>query len=546
MFRVIIADDEPKVLLLIKNLIQWDELGLELVATASDGLSALDLINAERPDVVITDIRMPGYDGIELIDRAKQTNPETDFIIVSGYRHFEYAQKAIRFGVEDYLLKPLKAVEINQTLRKMVKKYAEREATKQRDAVYSERARDDAKRHREDFVARLLADDDAAPFPHEAGAAGSTLERINREFDLGFVPDLFQGLVVKADVHYASINANVRRLLAEKTQAALAGALAGKAHAHALHATPRGIYGVVNFGDAHLKPLRRALLAVIDKLQAQGELFDRIKVTVGLGRATRDLLTLRDSLHDAETAVADRLLLGAGRIIEKLPDPDVGDVVTRVLNPGLRQRLLACVEIVDAGETCRVIGEVGDRVANDGAMSGRGVLAVADECLQILRFALKSQNAVDEPIEAMLADTEDKLGFCASRAEVFELLGERAGALVEHVAARRRRESNRPVREVQRYIQANYAAPVSLESVSQRAGFNPTYFSVLFKKETGLNFLEYLTDVRIREAKRLLADPAKTIADIAADVGYGDVKHFSRVFTRLTGIHPSKYRKLYY
>jgi two-component system response regulator YesN len=77
-------------------------------------------------------------------------------------------------------------------------------------------------------------------------------------------------------------------------------------------------------------------------------------------------------------------------------------------------------------------------------------------------------------------------------------------------------------------------------------GFNPTYFSVVFKKETGMNFLEYLTDVRIREAKRLLSDPRKTIADVALEVGYNDVKHFSRVFTRSTGLHPSKYRKLYY
>ena len=108
MCRVIIADDEPKVLLLIKNLIQWEELGLELVATANDGISALEMIEELHPDIVITDIRMPGYDGIELIEKAKALDPRIDFIIISGYRHFNYAQKAIRFGVEDYLLKPLK------------------------------------------------------------------------------------------------------------------------------------------------------------------------------------------------------------------------------------------------------------------------------------------------------------------------------------------------------------------------------------------------------------------------------------------------------
>lgn len=78
-------------------MIQWDELGLELVAVANDGIAALAMIEEFQPDIVITDIRMPGYDGIELIGKAKEINPRIDFVIISGYRHFDYAQKAIRF-----------------------------------------------------------------------------------------------------------------------------------------------------------------------------------------------------------------------------------------------------------------------------------------------------------------------------------------------------------------------------------------------------------------------------------------------------------------
>ena len=172
MCRVIIADDEPKVLLLIRNLIQWEELGLELVATANDGISALDLIEELHPDIVITDIRMPGYDGIELIEKAKALDPRIDFIIISGYRHFNYAQKAIRFGVEDYLLKPLKALEINQTLRKMTEKYKERDKAKQREEQYSARIEDDAKKRQEQFIASLLAE-------KSDGAAPATVDSVN-------------------------------------------------------------------------------------------------------------------------------------------------------------------------------------------------------------------------------------------------------------------------------------------------------------------------------------------------------------------------------
>ena len=100
---------------------------------------------------------------------------------------------------------------------------------------------------------------------------------------------------------------------------------------------------------------------------------------------------------------------------------------------------------------------------------------------------------------------------------------------------------------MQKYIQDNFRNAISLESVSQKAGFNATYFSLLFKKETGMNFLEYLTE-SAHQGKRncLLADPRKAIADVAEEVGYSDVKHFSKLFTRSTGLHPSKFRKLYY
>jgi len=126
------------------------------------------------------------------------------------------------------------------------------------------------------------------------------------------------------------------------------------------------------------------------------------------------------------------------------------------------------------------------------------------------------------------------------------LLGSYASSLITHVAARRKSENSKPIREAQKYIQENFGSAISLESISQKAGFNATYFSLLFKKETGMNFLEYLTDVRIKEGKLMLADPRKSIADVAEAVGYSDVKHFSKLFTRSTGIHPSKFRKLYY
>jgi len=539
MCRVIIADDEPKVLLLIRSLIQWEELGLELVATANDGISALEMIAELHPDIVITDIRMPGYDGIELIEKAKELDPHIDFIIISGYRHFNYAQKAIRFGVEDYLLKPLKALEINQTLRKMTEKYKERDRAKQREEQYSARIEDDAKKRQEQFIASLLAEKSESPIP-------ATLDSVNEAFGLDFKADAFQSFIVKTDVYYASLNPNVRKLLMEKSLGVIKDALKGKCHACLLHPTEHGIYGLVNFSEEQKKALRKSMMAIIDALQSQSELFDRIKVTIGLGRQSDAIGDMAASLREADYAVANRLVYGAGRIIDRTSGQETVEIVRQIISAPVRASLLRAVEILDDAEVRGVFEAVADQVASHEGMTGKAIAALCEECVQILRFGLKSQNSVDDWAEEKQADFFEKFGMCNAQKDVFQLLSAYASNLITHVAERRKGENSKPIREVQKFIQDNFRSAISLESVSQKAGFNATYFSLLFKKETGMNFLEYLTEVRIKEAKLLLSDPRKAIADVAEEVGYSDVKHFSRLFTRSTGLHPSKFRKLYY
>ena len=119
MLKVVLADDENKILLLLQKLIDWERLGYQIVGTANDGLRALELVREKRPHLLITDVRMPGCSGIELIQRAKELQSDLHFIIISGYRKFEYAQNALKYGVEDYLLKPLKQEDLTGILLRL-------------------------------------------------------------------------------------------------------------------------------------------------------------------------------------------------------------------------------------------------------------------------------------------------------------------------------------------------------------------------------------------------------------------------------------------
>ena len=119
MISVLIADDELAVCQLVNHLIDWDGLQMERLDYASNGLEALDMIEKHRPDIVITDIRMPGLSGLELIRKTREQNIPVSFIIISGYREFEFARQAIQYGVEDYLLKPIQEKELNSLLYRL-------------------------------------------------------------------------------------------------------------------------------------------------------------------------------------------------------------------------------------------------------------------------------------------------------------------------------------------------------------------------------------------------------------------------------------------
>ena len=160
MLRVVLADDENKVLLLLQKLIDWEQLGYEIVGTASDGLRALELVREKQPHLLITDVRMPGCSGIELIQRAKDLQPDLHFIIISGYRKFEYAQNALKYGVEDYLLKPLKQEELTGILLRLSDKLGKEAALEFQLKKSGERQQEqlmealaDAAEHQQPFMA---------------------------------------------------------------------------------------------------------------------------------------------------------------------------------------------------------------------------------------------------------------------------------------------------------------------------------------------------------------------------------------------------------
>lgn len=537
MYRVVIADDEPKVSMLIKTLIDWEKLGLELVGIANDGISALEIIETVKPHIVITDIRMPGYDGIELIERAKALDAQIDFIIISGYRHFEYAQKAIKFGVEDYLLKPLKAAEINATLAKMTEQYSVRDAEKQYKEQTQLRFDLDAKKLSDQFFQKIL----------KMGVEGDLFidTSLLQEYHFETISGETMAFVVKPDLCGSIENKSLNKLLMEKCEKSILMHLNSCCVNKMVYQSDFKTYVIVNYDESDKKKIRKALLGIIDEIQSLNDLFERIKMTIGVG-TTHLAEALPKGFIEAERACENRLVAGPGKIIDFMPYMNPNFIENKGLTFDLRKQMMTAIEILDEEKVAEAIGEVKKRTLHTEDICGFLILETIEACIQAFNFGMKNQYGIDEWMNESQRLFREKLKMCNRGHEAFDGLIQYVKENIEHITRVKKSENNKPIRDVQKYIQMNFASNITLEYVSQMVGFNATYFSSLFKKETGINFLEFLTEVRVNEAKRLLADSKKSVADVAYEVGYSDVKHFSKVFSKVAGIHPSKYRKLYY
>lgn len=187
--KVMIADDEERICKLIEALIDCDALQMEVAGVAHNGLEACELVKNLRPDILITDIRMPGYSGLELIEKVKESEENLEIIIISGYAHFAYAQTAIKFGVGDYLLKPINKEELTSTLQKLGERIRDRRRLAEDQQRIQQKSEADIRLFRMNLINRLM----------EGSTWKPSLEELREKYYLHVEEGVFQGFLIKVD-----------------------------------------------------------------------------------------------------------------------------------------------------------------------------------------------------------------------------------------------------------------------------------------------------------------------------------------------------------
>lgn len=517
MYNVLLVDDEPIILEGISSIIDWGRHGTTLAGTARNGIEAARFIDEHEPDIVITDIRMPGMDGLQLIEKVKQERPGIAFILLSGFSEFEYARGAMRHGVAHYLVKPCNENAISSALEEIVREL-------------------DSQRARSAFMDRLQHEC-ATMLPH---AKEQLLKEMvtNKTYgprDWDSFTRLFRIPLTLG---------KVRLVLFQ---------LEGSFEYEHLFAVKNIAEDVLDSGTLLLGTTigERVLLLVteppseaelLEKVEKTREIFlgyYRIDMTISLSEAG-DMTEARKLYHDTLECLAHRFYLGEGSLITSR------DVVRSPRSAGIdleseAERILL---LVKAGRLQEV--KAGIRQWFDTLSEARLDIAVTQSYvipfyLSIIRLAVPGEVGAYMKRLTLL----EKLDTLPA---LHELVDAAAEHITRHYYESNLKQHSAVIHKVLDIIQSNLGNPqLTLNWVAKEMLYmNADYLGKLFKKELGMKFSGYVVNLRLEAAVKLMneSDDIK-VFEVADRLGYGDnPQYFSQVFKKYIGCAPSEYKRV--
>lgn len=528
MLKVIIADDEERICQLIQALIDWDSYSMEIAGIAHNGIEACELVEKMEPDILITDIRMPGCSGLELIERVKQRAENMEIIVISGYAHFEYAQQAIRFGVGDYLLKPINKAELTATLVKLKERISEKKEQEQDKRQQQRQAEQNARRLRETLVAVLENEE----------VSGPSIEELAGKYSLQVVPGLFQAICLKMDYDRNALSASSVAAVMEKVKEVLERGLKDRCADMVLKVENSVCTGFLNYEKKQQDGIRRTLKSCLNQMESQKVLFGTGVFSMSAGKACQDPAELGQSMKDALNLVQDRIVKGTGRLLERPGEPSALKD-SNIMEKYIRE-ITQAIELMSAERADGAVDILAQEIHGIKDVRGYEIFELVYSAADILAARLQIEDSARKREEF-----HQECDQCSSVDELLTCLKEFQKKYIADMTKRRENDAIRPIRNAKQYIQAHYSEPITQEEVSSEVGLSAAYFSVLFKKTEGEGFAKYLIKVRMEQAKVLLRETNISVGEICRKVGYNDLKHFTHTFEKFSGVKPAIYRKLY-
>nr|WP_302647698.1 response regulator [uncultured Dysosmobacter sp.] len=520
LYRVLLVDDEEDIREGISRKMDWLGLGFSLVGEAANGQDALELAESLRPDVILTDIKMPFMDGLELCRILTDRLPAARFVVFSGFDAFEYAKQAIQMNVVEYILKPINADELSAVLRRL-KDQLDRERAERRNVeLLRSRYTENLPILRELFYANLL-DGRIEPGTERDRAAHLDIDLQGEEWVVGLA-------YIGSDRRDALSTLSIQNLLEETLTA------------------DRCKLSLYNDWVAVIVSLTESftiydLIHVLDRVCTLAASYLGLTLTVGVGAPCKELSGMARSAAEARTALEYRSMVGRGQVIYIGDlEPDGGQVLT--FEEADERALTAAVRLGSEQEVRDAAATLAGKIREANPSAGQYNLFLMELVTHLIKMIRRSGVGMEEvfgtgfslPVQkSALPRLEELEDWCA----------ERYLRLWTLIRRRQTDSAGQTVETAKEYIRQHYAeSDLSVEKLCTYLHLSSTYFSTLFKRETGTSFTAYVTTVRMEAAAEAIRSTEEKTYLIAQRCGYEDPNYFSYVFKRHFGVTPTKYR----
>lgn len=531
MLKVFLVEDEFVVREGIKNNIDWKSHGYEFCGEASDGELAFPMIQKIKPDIVITDIRMPFMDGLALSRLIKKELPWTEIIILTGYEEFEYAKEGIKIGIAEYLSKPINGEDLIKEVDAVAVKIEQKRQDRRIREMYVKEMEESFLRERKNLFHYLVAGNKSAAELLEIA------EKVR--IDLSSMWYNIVLLKMQSTHHAYDEYSNILLEIEEK--------LSGIEEESHLLIFDRNLEGQALLFKADSKEMLETIqnnyLNEMKKILAS---YEHIRYFGAIGTPVTRLMELPFSFERASHAFAHRYLVKESCILdsENMEQPafleqesyNISNVDPKQMDRGKIREFL---KFGSKEETVYFIEEFFKGIgANAMKSSVFRQYITMDVYFCIVDFLEGLQISKDEiePFDVTSASLQNK----ESAINYITKIIKKAVELREKKANNRYEDI---VNEVMRYLEKNYAdEELSLNLLAAHVNFSPNHLSMVFSQQTGQAFIKYLTDYRMNKAKELLRCTGKRSSEISIEVGYKDPHYFSYLFKKTQGMTPTQYR----
>ncbi|WP_169736187.1 response regulator [Caldanaerobius polysaccharolyticus] len=529
MFKLLIVDDEEIVRDGLLNLIDWNKVGVLISGAAANGLEALDIYEKKGADIVLTDIRMPHMDGLKLMEELKKRDPSIVIIVLSAYDDFSYAQESLKIGAFDYILKPIEIQKLIDAVKKAVEVKRQEYERAKREEVIKKQLKESMPLLREKLFMQLIN-----------GPVNNLKDKI-QYMGIDIWANFYTVIILKID-DFSKIAENYSEEDMQLTDFMIKNIVDETLESvkHFILTLGEGVFAVITSLE-NTDDIKGTILSQCHRIRSNLNRYTSLNVTQSVGRIVNDLNDIHYSYKDAVLAMEYKFYLGKNQIIfyDEVKPFEAGGIYYPIK---LEEQLVLSIKKADPDLALKIL----DEIWSDFSKKNLPVDGIKRWCIELVALITRSLIELGENPDIFFKNTDPW-----SVIKKLETIDDAKGwvknvidVVIEYIALKRKSKNKKVVEEVLKIIENEYSnKDLTLNDIAEKLYITPNYLSYLFKSETGENFMEYLTKVRIDKAKELLKKLDMKIYEIADAVGYADAHHFSKVFKRVEGITPTEYRE---